>query len=71
MASPFWRTLVLGYSNRCTCHAPTKEAFATGGHEVEGSFRWYGMRPLAHHAGEIMVAATVDMLEDLYPAGKM
>ena len=63
--SPFPYTLVLGYSNGCTCYIPTREAFAEGGYEAEDSFRWYGIPPLAPSAGEIMVQAAVRLLGDL------
>ena len=65
--SPFLHTLVLGYCNGCTCYIPTQEAFAQGGYEAEDSFRWYGIPPLAPHAGDVMAAAAIRMLGDLHP----
>jgi hypothetical protein len=60
--SPFTHTIVLGYSNGCTGYVPTAEAFAEGGYEPEGSFRWYGTLPLAPEAGKVMAAEAVRML---------
>jgi len=67
--SPFRHTLVLGYSNGCTCYIPTRQAFAEGGYEAKDSFRWYGIPPLAPHAGEVMAAAAIRMLNDLRKGG--
>ena len=67
--SPFRHTLVLGVSNGCTCYIPTRQAFAEGGYEAKDSFRWYGIPPLAPHAGEVMAAAAIRMLNDLWKGG--
>jgi len=67
--SPFARTLVLGYTNGCTCYIPTQETFAEGGYEAEDSFRWYQIPPLRPQAGDIMAAAAVRILEDLWRGG--
>ncbi len=64
--SPFRHTLVLGYSNGCTCYVPTEEAFVEGGYEADDSFRWYGIPPLMPHAGEVMTQAAARMLADLH-----
>jgi hypothetical protein len=67
--SPFRHTLVLGYSNGCTCYVPTEEAFGEGGYEVDDSFAWYGLPPLRPEAGGVMVEATMRMLEDPHSQG--
>lgn len=67
--SPFRHTLVLGYSNGCTCYVPTEEAFGEGGYEADESFRWYGIPPLRPDAGEVMVEAAARMLADLHAQG--
>jgi hypothetical protein len=67
--SPFRHTLVLGYSNGCTCYVPTEEAFEEGGYEADESFRWYGIPPLRPDAGEVMVQAAARMLADLHAQG--
>ncbi len=67
--SPFRHTLVLGYSNGCTCYVPTEEAFKEGGYEADESFRWYGIPPLRPDAGEVMVEAVARMLADLHALG--
>jgi hypothetical protein len=64
-ASPFRHTMVLGYSNGCTGYVPNAEAFAEGGYEPEGSFRYYGTLPLAPNAGEKMAAEAVRLLHSL------
>lgn len=63
--SPFPHTLVLGYSNGCTCYIPTPQAFTEGGYEAADSFRWYRVPPLAPSAGDVMVQAAVRLLGSL------
>lgn len=63
--SPFRHTMVLGYSNGCTCYLPTEEAFKGGGYEADDSFRWYHIPPLRPHAGAVMVEAAMQMLKDI------
>ncbi len=64
--SPFRQTMVLGYSNGCTCYIPTEEAFAGGGYEADDSFRWYHIPPLTPQAGAIMAEAAVRLLSDMW-----
>ena len=63
--SPFRHTLVLGYSNGCTCYIPAKEAFEEGGYEADDSFRWYGVPPLRPDAGDLMATAAIRLLQRL------
>jgi len=63
--SPYPTTWVLGYANGCQCYVPTAEALSEGGYEGADSFRWYGILPLAPHAGDEMAAGAVRLLNRL------
>ncbi|MGQ9523966.1 MAG: neutral/alkaline non-lysosomal ceramidase N-terminal domain-containing protein [Armatimonadota bacterium] len=65
--SPFSTTLVVGYANGDIGYVPTRSAYPEGGYEVEDAHRYYGRpAPLAPEAGEIMVDACVECLNECW-----
>lgn len=58
-ASPFPGTLFSGYSNVGWAYMPTADAYPLGGYEVE-------VTPFAPEAADAFVAASVELLDDLY-----
>ena len=65
--SPFPVTLVVGYANGDIGYVPTRSAYPEGGYEVEHAYRYYGFpAPLAPEAGEMMVEAGVECLNECW-----
>ena len=64
-ASPFERTIVLGYTNGVECYVPTAAAIPEGGYEVVASMRYYGATQVSPTAEEALLTAGKELLARL------
>jgi hypothetical protein len=63
-ASPFDRTIALGYTNGCIGYVPTADAYPVGGYEVEQAFKYYGTLMIGAECEDMIKTTTVDMLKE-------
>ena len=63
-ASPFDRTIALGYTNGCIGYVPTADAYPVGGYEVDQAFKYYGTLMIGAACEDMIKTTTVDMLKE-------
>ena len=64
-ASPFDRTIALGYANGCIGYVPTANAYPVGGYEVEQAFKYYGTLMIGAECEDMIKTTTIDMLKEM------
>lgn len=64
-ASPFDRTIALGYTNGCIGYVPTADAYPVGGYEVDQAFKYYGTLMIGAACEDMIKTTTVDMLKEM------
>lgn len=60
-SAPGTESLVVGYANGDYGYLPTSEAFAEGGYEVAGSYRYYSLQELSPEAPAHVLAAIEEL----------
>jgi hypothetical protein len=64
--SPFRATLVAGYSNGCIGYLPVRDAYSTGGYEVDHSYKGYRLpAAIAPGAAEHIADSAISLLRAL------